>query len=133
LTGGNEQFKRASRLTKADEFRRVFSRSRNSQDRYFRVLCRVNHLDHARLGLAVSKKVCARATGRNRLKRVIRESFRKHLEPLAAGGGVDIVVLPKREAASMCNTTLRNALEQHWARCATFAAGRVDESSEGKN
>ncbi len=133
MTGGNEQFKRASRLTKADEFRRVFSRSRISQDRCFRVLCRPNDLDRSRLGLAVSKKVCARATGRNRLKRVIRESFRKHQEALAARGGIDIVVLPKKEAATMCNTTLRNALEQHWARCATFAAGAAGESLEGRH
>lgn len=97
------------------------------------MLCRPNDLDRARLGLAVSKKVCARATGRNRLKRVIRESFRRHQESLAVQGGVDIVVLPKRGAASMCNTTLRSALEQHWARCATFAAATAGESSEGKH
>jgi ribonuclease P protein component len=133
LTGGNEQYGRASRLTKAVEFRRVFSRSKVSQDRHFRVLYRPNDLDRSRLGLAVSKKVCPRATGRNRLKRLIRESFRRHQELLAAQGGVDIVVLPKRGAASMCNTTLRNALEQHWARCATFAAATVGESSEGKD
>jgi ribonuclease P protein component len=132
LTGSNQQFGRASRLTKADEFRRVFSRSKISQDRHFRVLCRPNNLERARLGLAVSKKVCARATGRNRLKRLIRESFRNHQESLAAQGGIDIVVLPKQGAASMCNTTLRNALDKHWARCATFATGMGGESSEGR-
>jgi ribonuclease P protein component len=97
------------------------------------VLCRPNELDRWRLGLAVSKKVCARASDRNRLKRVIRESFRRLQEPLVAQGGIDIVVLPKKDAATMSNTALRNALEQHWARCATFAAGTAGESSEGRH
>lgn len=133
MTGGNEHFRRASRLTKAVEFRRVFSRPQVSRDRYFRVLVRANDLDRARLGLAVSKKNCARATGRNRLKRVIRESFRRHQQTLAAARGMDIVVLPQRDAATMCNKTLRSALEQHWARCAEFASRQGGEASEGKD
>ena len=130
MTGGNENFRRASRLTKAVEFRRVFSRPQVSQDRYFRVLCRSNSLDRGRLGLAVSKKVSARAVDRNRLKRVIRESFRSRQDTLA---GLDVVVLPKHQAATMCNRTLTAALEQHWARCAQFAAGSGVEASEGRN
>ncbi len=130
MTGGNEQFRRASRLTKAVEFRRVFSRPQVSQDRYFRVLYRGNALEQGRLGLAVSKKACARAVDRNRLKRVIRESFRKHQHALAK---LDIVVLPKHQAATMCNRTLNSALEQHWARCAKFASGDRVEASEGRN
>ncbi len=76
-------------------------------------------MDRARLGLAVSTRVCKQATGRNRLKRLVRESFRRHQELLATGGGVDIVVLPKPLAATMCNRTLSDALEGHWHRCAT--------------
>ena len=133
LTGGNAHFRRASRLTQAVEFRRVFARPRVFRDRYFRVLCRRNDLDRARLGLAVSKKNCPRATGRNRLKRVIRESFRRHQETLGEAPGLDIVVLPQREAATMCNRTLGAALEQHWARCATFARQVRGEASDGKD
>lgn len=133
LTGGNEKFRRASRLTKAVEFRRVFSRPEVSQDRYFRVLCRVNDLDRARLGLAIAKKVCPRATGRNRLKRLVRESFRRHQGPLASHGGIDIVVLAKHPAVAMSNETLKNALEDHWVRCAKFAALAGREAPERKN
>ena len=93
MTGGNEQFRRASRLTKAVEFRRVFSRPQVFQDRYFRVLCRASALDQGRLGLAVSKKACARAVDRNRLKRVIRESFRKHQHALANLAGFQSLFL----------------------------------------
>ena len=130
MTGGNEKFQRASRLTKAVEFRRVFSRPHVSQDRLFRVLCRPNSLDRSRLGLAVSKKACARAADRNRLKRIIRESFRKHQHSLTE---LDVVVLPKHQAATMCNRTLTTALEQHWARCVKIAAGAGVEASEGRN
>lgn len=124
-----DSFPRASRLTRQAEFRRVFARPNASQDRWFRVLARDNGLDRSRLGLAVSTRVSKRAVDRNRLKRVVRESFRQHQKWLAnrlgtldsGGGGIDIVVLPSRPAASMCNRTLAKALATHWERCAERA------------
>ena len=98
------KFPRASRLTSPAEFRRVFQRPLVSQDRYFRVLSRSSELAHARLGLAVSKKVSPRAVDRNRLKRLIRESFRQHQHQLSFQGGLDLVVLPRREAVTIWKT-----------------------------
>ncbi len=116
-------FPRAARLTTQAEFRRVFAQPRVSQDRCFRMLVRPNELGRARLGLAVSVKVSRRAVGRNRLKRLVRESFRRHAEVLAPAGGIDIVVLPSRDAATMCNPSLTKSLAAHWRRCATLHQG----------
>ena len=104
---------RARLNTKAD-FRYVFARPAVSSDRCFRVLSRANGKGYSRLGMAVSRKVCKHATGRNRLKRIIRESFRSHQEILAGGDGHDIVVLPSGRAATICNTALFESLQGHW-------------------
>jgi ribonuclease P protein component len=46
-------------------------------------------MQHARLGLIVGKKSVARASARNRIKRVIRERFRQAQDRLPA---VDLVI-----------------------------------------
>lgn len=62
--------------------------------------------DSARLGLAVSRKVDKRAVGRNRIKRVLRETFRQHLAQLLPG---DLVVVLKPAAAGLANAALADA------------------------
>ena len=110
---------RSARLTKPAEFKRVFKAPMISSDRCFKVLACLNSLGQAgpgrpRLGMAVSRHVDRKATERNRIKRLIRESFRRYF---AAGGPpVDFVVLPRRECSTICNGQLVRSLDQHWAR-----------------
>ena len=52
----------------------------------------------ARLGLAVSRKVDRRAVGRNRIKRILRETFR-HLQPQLTPGSYVVVARPAAAAA----------------------------------
>ena len=98
----------------AAAFGRVFEKASRSRDKCFTVLCRSNDSEAARLGLAISKKQCKKASARNRLKRVIRESFRHHQQELA---GLDIVVMNKAAAAGENNAGLRGSLEKHWDNC----------------
>lgn len=60
-----------------------------------------------RLGLAVSRKVDPRAVGRNRIKRVMRETFRTHRAHVADG---DYVVVGRVGAAGLDEPELRAAL-----------------------
>lgn len=57
----------------------------------------------ARLGFAVSRKVDKRAVGRNRIKRVLRETFRQVRGHLAGG---DIVVVARPAASTLDNAAL---------------------------
>jgi len=107
-------FPSEARLTKPAEFRRVFSKPAVSSDRCFKVLARRGDAERARLGLAVSRQVDKRAVGRNRLKRLIRESFRRRFA--GPGPAVDFVVLPRAESATICNRQLSQSLEKHWER-----------------
>lgn len=105
------QFTRQQRLLKAQDYKNVFEQSCRSTDRYLTVLARTNRLDFARLGLAITKKRLKQAVDRNRLKRLIRESFRHHQSSLA---GLDCVVLAKNGIAQVNNHTLLQSLARHW-------------------
>lgn len=95
----------------AAAFSRVFRGARKSRDAFFTVLSKANGTGTARLGLAVSKKHCRLATGRNRVKRIVRESFRRHREELA---GLDVVVIGQPAASRAENRTLFESLDGHW-------------------
>ena len=110
------KFSRQSRLLKPAEFKLVFNKPLRSGDDCFRILARPNELQRHRLGMAVSKKACAKAVGRNRIKRVIRESFRLKLVGSTQDKTLDFVVLPTAEAANQSNKALDESLSVHWGR-----------------
>ncbi len=67
----------------------------------------------ARLGQVVSRKVDKRAVQRNRIKRLVRESFRR--QKAGAEQGIDFVVLAHRHAAlEPDNNILLNSIDQLW-------------------
>lgn len=79
------------------------------------VLARSNQGEQSRLGLAISKKHVKLAVDRNRIKRVIRDSFRHHRQLLS---GLDLVVLARVDTAGLTNRKLFSSLEVHWQRLA---------------
>jgi len=107
---------RRFRLSGQSEFSRVFKQAVVSADGSFKVLARGSDNAESRLGMAVSRQVDKRAVQRNRLKRVIRESFRAHYGKAGNCRPADFVVLPRRQAATICNSLLFNQLERHWQR-----------------
>lgn len=131
------KFPPQARLTDAADFRFVFSQPGVSRDCCFRILSRPNNRERSRLGLAVSARLCRRASGRNRLKRVIRESFRHHQAMLCDENAMDIVVLPLPEAIGANNRTLFASLDMHWRKLASMnhsAGGRKPfRQGKGKN
>lgn len=110
----DSRFTPRSRLADKTSYRRVFEKAERSRDNMFTVLYRPNGTDTPRLGLAISKKNCRLATGRNRLKRIVRESFRHHRTELP---GLDIVVMNQPAAARANNNALFGSLDAHWRQC----------------
>ncbi len=107
----NAGFSHSDRLLKAVDYKYVFDEAVKSGDRFFTVLVRENNLKKARLGLAISKKNTRLAVHRNRLKRLIRESFRLNKNSLL---GLDIVVLASFRASQQQNFSLISSLDKHW-------------------
>jgi len=94
----------------------VFDAAARSSDALFTVLASSNNRDYPRLGLAIGRKRMRRAVNRNRCKRLIRESFRHHLECLA---GLDLVVLA-RSNGEVPNAAIFSSLSSHWKRLMAF-------------
>jgi ribonuclease P protein component len=65
----------------------------------------------ARLGMAVSARAAGNAVNRNRLRRLIRESFRMHREILPA---VDLLVTARAPAAKATNRAVFASLASLW-------------------
>jgi len=79
------------RLRKRKEFLHTQTQGRKLRSGCLVGLVTSNHLGFCRLGITVTKKVC-NAVGRNKLRRQLREFFRK--SPKARALPVDLVVVP---------------------------------------
>nr|WP_284060318.1 ribonuclease P protein component [Pseudomonas sp. NW5] len=79
------------------------------------LLVRNNGLDHPRLGLVIGKKSVKLAVERNRIKRLIRDSFRLHQDFLS---GLDIVVIARKGLAELDNPQLHAQFAKLWRRLA---------------
>lgn len=105
-------FRACNRLKRPEEFKLVFSSKQRSSDKSFLFLARQNDLNQARLGLAVPKKHISKSVDRNKLKRIIRESFRLRQKQLE---GKDVVVVVKG-AVNCKSKTIESELVKHWER-----------------
>jgi ribonuclease P protein component len=107
------------RLRSKLQFDAIYAGGRRIDDRFFALRVKPNGLAHPRVGLAVAVKTAGNAVARNRLRRLIRESFRLAQHQLPA---VDIVVgakFPSREAPA---SALRASLATLWQRVASTCA-----------
>ncbi|MEQ4575482.1 MAG: ribonuclease P protein component [Gammaproteobacteria bacterium] len=100
------RFPRSARVRTRAEYTVVFDQARRCSDPLLSLHWRSADTP-PRLGMAVSRKVDARAVGRNRIKRTLRETVR-HLLPSLAGG--DYVVVARQGAAQASNEQIRQAL-----------------------
>ena len=113
VSENTERFPEKYRLIRPSDFQEVFKTALRYADKKFLVLARNNDLSFARLGLAVSAKRIKTAVQRNKVKRVIRENFRRNKSRLK---GLDIVVVAHKNAAGESNADLRQALSRLWDR-----------------
>jgi len=81
----------AHRLLRKNGFNHVIH-AENILDKYFKVFFIFNRESNARLGIVAPKKILPSAVDRNRVKRIIRETFRQHKVKF---NGLDLVVMVK--------------------------------------
>jgi len=106
---------RHSRLLRPSDFAALRGNSQRIATGCFIAEHRRNEQSMARLGIAVSRRVDKRAVVRNRIRRVIRESFRLHRAGLPAA---DILVIVRVQSAEVANAQLRADIETIWRRLA---------------
>ncbi|QNP41978.1 ribonuclease P protein component [Lysobacter solisilvae (ex Woo and Kim 2020)] len=100
------RFPRTARVRARADFDRIFEHGRRQATPRLAVHWHATDTP-ARLGLAVSRKVDPRAVGRNRIKRSLRDVFRRHRTALAAG---DYVVVARATARAATH----EQLERHF-------------------
>ena len=104
------RFSRAARLVSKHDFKFVFDKPRKVYSKHLQILYRTNTLLHARLGIIVAKQIMRLAVDRNRIRRIVRESFRRHQTTLS---GVDIVVMLK-SVRDLESSLLRDEIDKLW-------------------
>ncbi|WP_447595490.1 ribonuclease P protein component [Aquipseudomonas campi] len=112
----SQDFCREKRLLIPRQFKAVFdSPSGKVPGKHVLLLARDNDLDHPRLGLVIGKKSVKLSVERNRLKRLIRNSFRLNQASLA---GWDIVVVARKGLGDLENPELHQQFSKLWKRLA---------------
>lgn len=104
-------FQPTQRLRRKAEFDYVYRKARRHADGCFVVATRSSGGTQPRLGLSIAARTVGNAVRRNRIKRLIRESFRQHQHELPA---LDIVVNARSGARQAENAVLVRSLERHW-------------------
>jgi len=92
-----------------------FEHARRSRDRLtdhlFIVQTAKNEAGQVRLGMAVGLRAAGNAVSRNRLRRLVRESFRLHRQELPP---VDLLVTARTAAAKATNHEVFESLARIW-------------------
>jgi ribonuclease P protein component len=113
------RFQPAQRLRRPAEFQLVYAQGRKFGNEYFSAAVNTNLIAHPRLGLSIAARTIGNAVQRNRVKRVVRDSFRIQQRSLPA---VDIVIGARVAAKDTPNAQLRVGLQQLWDRIGSTCA-----------
>jgi ribonuclease P protein component len=108
---GENNFSRELRLLTPTHFEYVFKNAIPSVSPQITLLARFNDSTNPRLGITLSKKRVKYAHDRNRIKRIIRESFRLQRQTFP---NIDIVVVGKSGLDKMSNQELFFLLGKLW-------------------
>ena len=105
-------FPKSSRLLTSGHYSDVFQNvNLRVSSRHFLILATVDQFTEVRLGIIVAKKHVKLAVQRNRVKRILRDSFRCSKASLPA---IDIVVLAKKGVDKLENEACHEELRYLW-------------------
>jgi ribonuclease P protein component len=95
------------RLTRAEDFKRVHSQGQSWVNNKL-ILCRYHsELDFSRFGFSVSRKMGG-AVVRNRIKRLLREVVRLHLEQVVPGW--DVIIVARKGIVGVTYSTVERSI-----------------------
>ncbi|HEV2702465.1 MAG TPA: ribonuclease P protein component [Steroidobacteraceae bacterium] len=104
-------FPAARRLRRKWEFDQLYAQGKRLGNSHFGMTVHPNSLGLARLGMAVASKPFGGSVPRNRIRRLIRESFRLRQHELP---NVDMVISARPRAREASAAELRASLDGLW-------------------
>jgi len=99
------------RLRRKSDFDATYAKGRRFGNGFFGVTAAPNEAGVPRVGLAVAVRIAGGGVQRNRIRRIIRESFRLHQHELPA---VDLIVSIRDRARGASGAELRESLSALW-------------------
>lgn len=109
------RFPPAARVLRKVEFEAAYRHGSRHGNAHFSLTIQPNHLAGARLGMAIAARTVGKAVTRNRLRRIIRESFRHARDGLPS---VDVIIGARVAARGASADELRASLDKLWNKVA---------------
>jgi ribonuclease P protein component len=97
-SGGGAKFPKQARLRKRPEFLSLSRWGKKVYAPHFLIITQLNERGEARLGVTVTSKV-GNAVVRNRIKRLLKESFRRYRHRIVPSQ--DVLIIAKKDAVSL--------------------------------
>jgi len=110
---GSERFPKTARLRKRPQFLKLSRTGSKFQTAHFVVISKTNDAIESRLGITVSGKV-GNSVVRNRIKRQVREFFRRHRAELPKA--TDFLIIARDSSATLANELIARELDQALAK-----------------
>lgn len=129
--GGMSALQREYRLNKEEDFSRVYEHKKSvANNQLILYFYKNNQTPHFRLGFSINKKVGI-AVERNRLRRILKEIFRKHKDEIKSH--YDFVLVVRKGAAGLDYFLLEKSV-LHILKKAKLLQGisRPGEKEDGK-
>ncbi len=104
-----EHLRPGDRIKQRRDFRRVQGSGVRVHTRHFLLTLGTSPREGGRVGITVTRKV-GNAVARNRVKRIVREVYRRHRDWFPPG--VDVVFIAKRGAPTVDFATLREEVRR---------------------
>lgn len=105
-------FRKSLRLLTTHDFKSGFDKaSIKHSTQHLLMLAHTTPLPQPRLGLVIPKKNIRLAVDRNRIKRLLRETFRLQQHQLQT---LDVVVLARKSLSNVSDDQLFSLLTKHW-------------------
>ena len=113
-----EGFSKKERLRLNKDFERVFKEGKKIWiDKYLLIIYTSNNLGYRRLGLVVSSKI-GKASERNRVKRILREVFRRNKDLFPESS--DLIIIPHPNVKTLNYWELLEIVKNHLSKGKEF-------------